>query len=178
MSAAAPIDAPPAAPVSPPLSLDALRDIHLPPPPGWWPPAWGWWVLLLGLILCALLCGLWLYRRYHRYRRQAPLRAAIATLRALRYAQQPPRQPMDATSVVREVSALLRQSALYCHPDSAIAGLTGEQWCTYLNAHAGGALQFTALQCHDLLYVPYGGSPTSDTAALLLTAERWIKAQF
>ncbi|RLB67278.1 MAG: DUF4381 domain-containing protein, partial [Deltaproteobacteria bacterium] len=23
--------------------LAALKDIHLPPAPGWWPPAPGWW---------------------------------------------------------------------------------------------------------------------------------------
>ena len=33
--------------------LSALRDIHLPPEPGFWPPAPGWWILALILVLVA-----------------------------------------------------------------------------------------------------------------------------
>lgn len=42
-----------------------LRDIHLPAEPSWWPPAPGWWVLA-GLLLVALLAGVWLWRRHRR----------------------------------------------------------------------------------------------------------------
>jgi hypothetical protein len=39
-----------------PDRLQQLRDIHLPPDPGWWPPAPGWWLLgAAALILSALL---------------------------------------------------------------------------------------------------------------------------
>lgn len=60
--------------------LDQLRDIHTPPPPGWWPPAPGWWLLAALALGAILLAGLWLWRRY---RRRAYRRAARAELAAL-----------------------------------------------------------------------------------------------
>jgi hypothetical protein len=39
-----------------------LRDIHLPPPAGWWPLAPGWWILI-GI---ALLLLTWLAWRGYR----------------------------------------------------------------------------------------------------------------
>lgn len=53
--------------------LAQLRDIHLPPPIGWWPPAPGWWLLtLLALMTVALLANIWRKRRARLvYRHQA-----------------------------------------------------------------------------------------------------------
>lgn len=67
----------PAAPTGP-----VLRDIHLPPAPGWWPPAPGWWVLagLLVLVLGLIARRWWQARQRVRRRRAllAMLDAAVA----------------------------------------------------------------------------------------------------
>src|SRR5690606_35110615 len=58
--------------MTPDSSTLPLRDIHLPPPVGWWPPAPGWWILA-GVLLLAIGAALVL-RRAHR--RRALRRAA------------------------------------------------------------------------------------------------------
>src|SRR5690606_15972259 len=55
------------------MTLDQLRDMHLPPPPGWWPPAPGWW-LTGGLLLLLVALGVAAWRRHrsaNAYRRRA-----------------------------------------------------------------------------------------------------------
>ena len=43
--------------------LSQLRDIHIPPPEGFWPPAPGWWFVLLLVIGLAIAITVWLRRR-------------------------------------------------------------------------------------------------------------------
>lgn len=96
-----------------------LRDIHLPPAPGFWPPAPGWWVLAV------LLVGLawWGWRRWQRWQRRR------------RYARQ-----FDQALLVRDpqqrlvaISSLLRRAARQV--DRAAAQLRGEEWLVWLDRH-------------------------------------------
>jgi len=48
-------------------ALSGLKDIHLPPPVGWWPPAPGWWLLAaLGLLVLYSAWRIWRKRRRRR----------------------------------------------------------------------------------------------------------------
>lgn len=97
-----------------------LRDIHLPPEPGWWPPAPGWWLLALLLawllfVLARRVLGAWRTRRRRR--------ALLAEFeRALAIA--------DAHARLAALSALLRRAARLRDP--AAATLDGARWSAYL----------------------------------------------
>jgi hypothetical protein len=152
-------------------SLDNLRDIHLPPPPGWWPPAPGWWVVAG---VCALAAGLWLLRRH---RRRAPLRAAVHELDGLAAAHA--RNP-DPARLAAGLSRLLRRYAMWRFPQSGAAALTGEPWLRFLDQH-GGDGNFARGPGALLATLPYQatGSATHhapDTAGLIDAARRWLRA--
>ena len=55
-----------------PQDAPQLRDIHLPPDPGWWPPAPGWWLLALLLLLSGVFASrhAWRALRVRRWRRR------------------------------------------------------------------------------------------------------------
>ncbi len=111
--------------------LAQLRDYHLPEPVSWWPPAPGWW-LLAGLLLMAMLgLGWWLLRRR---KRRAPLRAARAELQALHADWQ---LDGDDQDFAKGLSQLLRRYALSRFPRKQVAGLSGEDWLNFLDAHGG-----------------------------------------
>ena len=65
-----------------PAAGPELRDIHLPPPPGWWPPAPGWWLLaLVGVVVLVLAVRmLWRLERDRRWR--ARVRAELERIAA------------------------------------------------------------------------------------------------
>ncbi len=132
--------------------LAELRGYHPPDPVSWWPPAPGWW--LLALLIVGLLTWVMVWalgaRRQRRLARAAP-RAALDELAALRAAHA---RDGDATAFARGLSRLLRRFALARYPRRAVAGLSGEDWLAFLDAHGGGG-RFQAGPGRDLLTAPY-----------------------
>jgi hypothetical protein len=111
--------------------LAGLRGYHLPDPVSWWPPAPGWWLLAgLGLLIVALVVR-WLASRH---RRRAPARVALRELGALRAVYG---RDGDASAYARGLSRLLRRYALARFPRGRVAGLAGEDWLAFLDAHGG-----------------------------------------
>lgn len=103
-----------------------LRDIHLPPPPGWWPPAPGWWILAaiavgLGLVALYKLHKL----RKRRRRERAVLRELDACIDANRH---------DPAGLAAALSLFLRRLALR---DAHAAAYAGERWLEYLDTRGG-----------------------------------------
>lgn len=96
-----------------------LRDVHLPPSPGWWPPAPGWWlVAALVLAVIAIPCAL-AWRRRRRRRRWLQLfdrELATATGDGARLAA---------------MSALLRRAARRVDPRADL--LQGDAWLQLLD---------------------------------------------
>ena len=88
--------------------LDQLRDLHLPPAPGWWPPAPGWW--LLALLTIALLIGAGLVCRRRR-RANLYRRLALAELQAIAVRT-------DSPQFLPDLIALLRRTARAANPTS------------------------------------------------------------
>jgi hypothetical protein len=100
----------------------ALRDIHLPPAPGWWPPAPGWWVIAVLLSI-----GLaWSARRLFSSRKiQRRIRIALCSY------DQALADASDAPTQLAMASTLLRRAARTRDP--AAAQLDGDAWMRFLD---------------------------------------------
>jgi len=154
-------------PAADPAKLAAelpLRDIHLPPAPGWWPPAPGWWLLAgLLVILALLLLFLWRRNRRLRYRRQA-----LRRLTELEKNEVPP------GTLVAELSMLLRRAALCAFPEEGCAGLHGTAWLEFLDRSLkDGSFAAGAGRC--LAVGPYQRSIEIERGALLHLCRRWLR---
>lgn len=108
------------APAAAPPQLN-LRDIHLPPEPGWWPPAPGWWVLAVLLLVALVLVGRWLQRRWRRHARLTALRAQFDRATVID----------DPAARVAAISELLRRAARVHAAHSA--QLQGADWLRFLD---------------------------------------------
>lgn len=148
-------------------SLDALRDIHLPPAPllASLLPPWWWGATALALLVGAL----WWARRWVRRR---PLRSALRELARLASAHA---READATRLARGLSRLLRHYAVARFARTGVAGLTGAAWLDFLDAHGGngdfGHGVGAALEAR-----PYQSGGAFDEAALLALVRRWLQA--
>jgi hypothetical protein len=146
-----------------------LRDIHLPSAVVWWPPAPGWWLLLA--LLTALLAGaLILYRR--RYRE----RAAIRGLKAVAQALAEGASPVDC---VQRISMILRRFAMSVSSSQPVAGLTGDDWLSFLDGRWGRD-EFSAGIGRVLIYGPYAPAnrvSADDVSALNTLCLDWVRAQ-
>jgi hypothetical protein len=148
-----------------------LRDIHLPPPVGWWPPAPGWWLLALTLSLLGI--GLWLLLRW--LRRGRVRRAARAALEHL-FAEY--RRHGDDRRLLRELSVLLRRIALSRFPRRDIARLSGAPWLAFLDRPLEGsrlAEGFSRGPGQVLAEGPYTPAAALDAAALQRLCRAWLR---
>lgn len=148
--------------------LAQLRDIHSPPPVGWWPPAPGWWLMAAFFVIASIAGGVWLWRHYHqrRYRR-----LALQQLHALYREHQA--QP-DNSHFADAINRLLKQCALAAFPRSNIAALSGAEWLDFLDRHLRKP-RFTDPDLRALanLYQPTSPAIAPDT--LRDAAEYWIR---
>ena len=152
--------------------LAALKDIQLPPAPGWWPPAPGWWVLAIVLLSVAGY-GLYVWRRRQIVRR--PIKLALRELSRLDLKSE---NPEVQRRVLQDISALLRRFCLVFFPEQHIAGLCGQSWIDFLKERAGEkGLKITDAELSPLLEKAY--APIADTylEALGKVVEKWLTAQ-
>ena len=143
-----------------------LRDIHLPPAPGWWPPAPGWW--LLAIVALALLGWLLVvgYRSWLRRRRR---RAILAELdRCIDTARS------DPAALATALSQFLRR--LSKQNDSANAALPGERWLEHLDQGADSD-EFTRGIGRVLIEAPFRPVMQYDAAALIALVRRWTRRE-
>ncbi len=151
--------------------LSALRDIHLPPDPGFWPPAPGWWVLAFVLVLVAIVLAWWQRSVVRRRRPQREALRALADLRdALAQGEAPHR-------VAAESASLLRRVALGRFPRREVAGLTGPAWLEFLGMNGGGP-EFARGEAERLMSAPYAPRIGRDEAeSVISVCELWIRAR-
>lgn len=152
-----------------------LRDIHLPPDPGWWPPAPGWWLLALLVLVLAVLAFRRARRmlRVRRWRRRvlAELDGLVAT-----HATSP-----DAARFAGEVSRLLRRAARQLDPCAAT--LRGQAWLDFLDHRLpparASAAPFRGSAAQWLADAPYRPAhdpalQSLDAASLAALAREWL----
>ena len=155
-------------PASEPLQL---RDIHLPSDISWWPPAPGWW-LLLGLIVLISITGVVIYR-YWQARKL--YRAANLELLAIQTAYA---QHADDQQLVQALSIWLRRVCLSCYPRATVAGLTGQDWLTFLDQQLSRSKhpqRFSDASGQVLINGPYQQSTQVDADVLLSLSRHWLK---
>lgn len=136
--------------------LAALRDIKLPPDPGWWPPAPGWW--LLGFLVL-LIAGLMTRSSLKIYKRRRPYREFRQALDAL------PVDPGAAASSLRAMSTLTRRLVVTQLGREQVASLTGDEWLRLLDS-LSNSNEFSAGSGKILAQGPYRATVETDLHGL------------
>ena len=146
--------------------LAALRDIHVPDPPGFWPPAPGW-IAIACLVTAAVVAAAVIAVR--RWRAERFRRDALARLRSLRVRH---RAGAPDTEIAMELSVLVRRVALARSSRAEVASLTGERWLAWLESTLPGigASARTAL-----LEAPYTRGCRFDVTRALAACEHWVR---
>jgi hypothetical protein len=158
--------------------LSRLKDIHLPPRPGWWPPAPGWWLaalLLLGAGLALLLF------RHRKKLRERPVRQALLELEQL-VPPKPGADPAVVRNFLKQLSTLLRRFCLVRFPGERIADLYGREWVAFLADRTPiREREFFRRELAPLarLYAPDRelAKEDADWAKLIETVKRWLEGQ-
>ena len=153
-------------PVDATTLLQQLRDIHSPPPIGWWPLAIGWWIII-GLSFLILICFAYYY---WRKRRPTTLRIALALITQLQQKQQ---QQPDYNHLP-ELSIIVRRVALARFPNTDVAHLHSEAWLRFLDK-TGRTIAFTQGAGKCLAYGPYQQQTIDNFAAVLTCVRDWVK---
>ena len=152
--------------------MAALKDIHLPPVPGWWPPAPGWWVssfLLLALV------GYIFYKWRQRQLFNRPVKLALEELSGLDLKSNDPEIQLQT---LQELSALLRRFCLVFFPRRQVAGLCGRAWLDFLKERAGEkGLQISDNEFAPLLEEAYAPIADTDLEALGKVVAKWLAVQ-
>ena len=107
--------------------LIKLKDIHLQPPVSFWPPAPGWWILAVLLITSLFFGGVLLYRRH---KKRKPKTEALRILKDLQILY---RNSQDEVVSLRNLSNLLRRTALTFYDNDLVASLQGSSWLEFLD---------------------------------------------
>ena len=145
-----------------------LRDIHLPPPPGWWPPAPGWWAVLAIIVIAGVFLAWWSRRAGRRRSAVAQARLELARLRA--------DLATTPTHLAAELSALLRRVCISLYPRRQVAGLTGAGWLQFLDDIRGGR-EFCEGPGRILIQAPYRpGVARAELDPVLDLCATWLEA--
>jgi hypothetical protein len=148
-------------------SLDALRDIHLPPTPGLATLLAEWWLIAAAAALLA--AAGWGVRRFMQQRQ---LRMALRQLHRLAAAHA---RDGDAGRLACGLSQLMRRYAMDRFPQAGIGGLTGTAWLQFLDTY-GGDSAFSDGVGAVLATRPYQAQGAFDAAALIALVRRWLKS--
>jgi hypothetical protein len=157
-----------------------IRDIHLPEDISWWPLAPGWWLLfLIGLFLVILM-----YQRFKRQKNKTTL--TVGSIHNQSNDQQiindafdilnEISQLSDKQQIIKEVSVLLRRTAMSLYEDDKIAGLTTHNWLTYLD-NKGNTTDFSEGIGQVLIEQPYQKHTHYQKDELISLIIRWLSKQ-
>lgn len=138
--------------LTPSLTLEQLRPIHVPNPIGYWPLAWGWQLVLVLSVLMLMGVGYWTWQRYHQ---GLPKREALRLLTNYETTYQ---TTMNAQQASASLVELLKRVALVYFPREEVAELYGEPWVRFLQETSNN-LNFLAIQ-DTIILCPYMLSKT------------------
>ena len=146
-----------------------LKDIHLPPPVSLWPPAPGWWILALLLISTLFIGGVWLYRKY---KKRKPRTEALRILKDLEILY---RNSHDEVVSLRNLSNLLRRTALTFYDNDSVASLQGSSWLEFLDK-TGKTNEFSQGVGKVLGNEVFQQKVNPDMNALFPLVKKWIRS--
>ncbi|WP_454784912.1 DUF4381 domain-containing protein [Legionella sp. WA2024007413] len=147
--------------------LAQLKDIHLPPPIGWWPMAPGWYILIgLSLFLAMILA-------YVIYKKHLNALAKKQALLLLNNYQHQYDQEQNGAETSAHISQLLRRVALVYYPREQVASLHGEEWLKFLNETSKDVDFYLVKDL--LLDAPFKTQEIMDLKPLFNAAQLWIK---
>ena len=146
-----------------------LKDIHLPPPVSFWPPAPGWWILALLVISTLFIGGVWLYRKY---KKSKPKTEALRILKDLQILYQ---NLQDELVSLRNLSNLLRRTALTYYDNDTVASLQGSSWLEFLD-ETGKTKEFSQGAGKVLGKELFQQKVKPDMNALFQLVKKWISS--
>lgn len=148
-----------------------LRDIHLPDPVSWWPPAIGWWLLLVVIIFGAFFIW-WAAKRLAARRQQRSLRRWVQ--QELDRIELEYKATTNKSTLLQDLSVLVRRVVMSSFPRQGVAGLCGESWATWLReADLGESLNEQSVQL--LVEGPYKKDAEADAMSLLSACRQWLE---
>lgn len=150
-----------------PVTLDALKELPLPPAIPYTPHTIGW-VILAGILLLLIIWGLW-----HRHKQRLANRYRVEALAELDQIEQAlGSQPSAAAGL----PVLIKRVALTCAPRADIASLSGDAWLQWLEASLPQA-GFLDAPGKLIPALAYGNTNADSTElhALLALTRRWIR---
>ncbi len=147
--------------------LSKLKDIHLPPAVSFWPPAPGWWVLALLFVILMAFCGWWLWNMHKRKRPRTE------GLRMLKEMQNQYHISGEALATLRNLSQLIRRTALTFYAQVDVASLHGSSWLEFLDK-TGQTTEFTKGAGKILGAQLYQQKPDFDMEALFPVVNKWL----
>ena len=146
-----------------------LKDIHLPPPVSFWPPAPGWWILAVLLSSSLFIGGVWLYRKH---KKRKPITEALRILKDLEILYQ---NSQDEVVSLRNLSNLLRRTALTFYDNDEVASLQGSLWLEFLDK-TGKTKEFSQGAGKVLGYEVFQQKVNPDMNALFPLVKKWISS--
>ena len=146
-----------------------LKDIHLPPPVSFWPPAPGWWILAVLLITSLFFGGVLFYRRH---KKRKPKTEALRILKDLQILYQ---NSKDEVVSLRNLSNLLRRTALTFYDNDEVASLQGSSWLEFLDK-TGKTKEFSQGAGKVLGNEVFQQKVNSDMNVLFPLVKKWISS--
>ena len=146
-----------------------LKDIHLPPPVSFWPPAPGWWILALLLTSSLFICSVYLYRKH---KKRKPRIEALRILKDLEILYQ---NSQDEVVSLRNLSNLLRRTALTFYDNDEVASLQGSSWLEFLDK-TGKTKEFSQGAGKVLGNEVFQQKVNPDMNALFPLVKKWISS--
>ena len=150
-------------------TLVNLKDIHLPPPVSFWPPAPGWWILAVLLISSLFIGSVWFYRQH---KKRKPKTEALRILKDLQILYQ---NSKDDVVSLRNLSNLLRRTALTFYDNDEVASLQGSSWLEFLDK-TGKTKEFSQGAGKVLGNEVFQQKVNPDMKALFPLVKKWISS--
>jgi Domain of unknown function (DUF4381) len=150
--------------MSDPSDLSNLRDIVLPPEVSLWPPAPGWWIVATA---CVAVAAGFAALMVARHRQNAYRREALHALEEI--------DGSTDSAAARQISAILKRTALAAYPREEVAPLSGVAWLAFLD-RTGRTEAFTQGPARCLPALAFGSAGEKEAiAAIIEEARRWIR---
>ncbi len=157
--------------------LAQLADIHLPEPVGLWPPAPGWWILAALLLASVFFGG---RKAYAVWRKRRFCSHALLELERMyhEFATAEAEDPDKARlRYVNAFNSVLRRVALTHFPDTAVAGLGGDDWLRFLKAN-GNCMNLDRELAEALSHGRFQPTISIDTGRLHAFGREWIRSMY